>query len=306
MLQNLLQFISHFVPRSLVDYVFFTRNHMMQVFYAVLISFGYISYTLTAYQYQYLSGVGDIPYVLLFVNLVFYFASSHVDPGIVSKSNVVTLVKCFPYDGLMYHAKEDCSTCKIPKPARSKHCSICDHCVARFDHHCSWVNNCIGGYNYKYFLLFIYTLVIITFTGSLLIIMLFIHIVETLKLQQQLFTDDSGEVFTATSMIILSFLIGQYPLMSFLLFYLMLLFVALGCFLLFHLFLVITNGTTNEVFKRFKLKNEYQNNVMRNKERSSNPANNKIECFTFYCSLIFTFYSKGIIGNICEVFRISN
>ena len=47
------------------------------------------------------------------------------------------------------HGKLDfrkiCSTCLVLRPVRSKHCPICNRCVAKFDHHCPFVNNCIGG-----------------------------------------------------------------------------------------------------------------------------------------------------------------
>ncbi|PKI66750.1 hypothetical protein CRG98_012945 [Punica granatum] len=48
-----------------------------------------------------------------------------------------------------------CTTCKIVRPLRAKHCSTCGRCVEQFDHHCPWVSNCIGKKNKWDFLLFL-------------------------------------------------------------------------------------------------------------------------------------------------------
>jgi len=64
-------------------------------------------------------------------------------------------------DNLINKTKQKyCKTCQIYRPPRASHCNDCGNCVEVFDHHCAFVNNCIGRRNYKYFLGFLVSAVL--------------------------------------------------------------------------------------------------------------------------------------------------
>ena len=43
--------------------------------------------------------------------------------------------------------------CLLNSDKSSKHCRTCGKCVQNFDHHCKWLNTCVGTKNYRYFLI---------------------------------------------------------------------------------------------------------------------------------------------------------
>lgn len=107
-------------------------------------------------------------YFLIFINYLSFMLCVFSDPGITEGKQYDKMKKLFKYDNIIFFDGNECGTCKIVKLPRSKHCSICGHCVMLHDHHCIWMNNCIGYNNFKWFLTFLVSLSGILLYGLLL------------------------------------------------------------------------------------------------------------------------------------------
>jgi hypothetical protein len=78
-----------------------------------------------------------------------------------------------------------CKTCKIFRPPGVSHCTKCNNCIERYDHHCPWMGNCIGKTNYKWFILFLSTLLILIFFNLFITTTLIIREKNSQSKQQQ-------------------------------------------------------------------------------------------------------------------------
>ncbi|KAF9529899.1 DHHC palmitoyltransferase-domain-containing protein [Crepidotus variabilis] len=92
-----------------------------------------------------------------------FFRAVTLDPGTCPKpasdEELKSIIEDLASEGRL-NGQTFCIQCMARKPLRSKHCRVCDKCIARSDHHCPWVWNCVGVNNHRQFLLFVITLVL--------------------------------------------------------------------------------------------------------------------------------------------------
>ncbi|KAI0477583.1 zf-DHHC-domain-containing protein [Xylariaceae sp. FL0804] len=148
-------------------YVMYGRHPTVLIFFFLLLAVG---------EYMYLPGawprLGGLHQVLgaaaIALPYLFLYLAAYSDPGVVTAATHARYMALYPYDFALFHPGQTCRTCRLLKPARSKHCAVCRRCVAKMDHHCVFINNCVGYGNQHWFILLLLSTAVLTAYGGAL------------------------------------------------------------------------------------------------------------------------------------------
>jgi palmitoyltransferase ZDHHC4 len=240
------------VLENTYDYVANQRNPLLQGAYLVTLNSAYLIWFLYGeplyYQNKHATKINVyIVAVGIFLCHVTFVLACKVSPGVITEENW----PCYmhnKYDGTLYVAGKACSTCKTPKPARSKHCSMCGFCVPTSDHHCVWLNQCVGEHNYKYFLLFlIYHTVFFAYASWLVGTLLWSWAWDLRHATFENRLDNTS--LKASPWVVTRYIMTQHPGIVYVFLLAVVLCSAIFGFLCYHSWLIFWGTTTNETVK---------------------------------------------------------
>ncbi|KAM9372400.1 palmitoyltransferase ZDHHC4 [Phaethornis superciliosus] len=279
------------VTHQALHRLFHTRSCLFVVLHIVLEAAVYGEYTWEVFVYcwelQFHLLLLLLPYLLLAGNVGCFLLCSRADPGIITKSNHASLVKVYAYDGVLFQKGILCPTCNMEKPARSKHCSFCGVCVHRLDHHCVWLNNCIGALNARYFLLYLCTLTAMAAAITSITAALLSHLVLLSGMMHGTYLDEQGHEQAVEIFFLIQHLFLTFPRIVFMLGFVILLTLVLGAYCCFHLYLALTNQTSNEWCKSRRYRWSHQQRLQ--------PHDRQV--------VYKNIYSRGVWMNLKEIFK---
>ncbi|KAJ6241505.1 palmitoyltransferase swf1 [Anaeramoeba flamelloides] len=249
----------------------YNRNPMILIFYllmvSVLVKFWFDNVTpdfattksLDPYQNLYLC------LYLFFVMITFLFGV-FTKPGFVTDKNNEQYLKRYTFDEILFF-KEQCETCKLIKPARSKHCRLLNRCVARYDHYCAWLMNTMGEQNYRYFILFLFANLFLVSFGLYTVVRVLEQKVINTKMFELKFRDSKGNDMDIGFTFMMNYLKRTQPYTLGFGYLLISLFVIVILFIIYHFRLIWKNTTTNESVKIHELKSFIRNYQLQETQR---------------------------------------
>ncbi|EFC50764.1 predicted protein, partial [Naegleria gruberi] len=226
----------------------------VQIVYLALISINVALYLVTVFreipnlyipEYHRYTGL-----VALIITYCSFLIASFSDPGFITKKTERQFEKSFPYDEVMYISERKCSTCDIVRPARSKHCPLSGKCVAKFDHYCGWLNNDVGELNYRWFHSFLICNFLLVVYAVYIYVQTLMSLVDEENLWSSTFMNNKGERVSASVSIIIQYMLSRHIMIIAQLFFIAACGLMIFGFWLYHFYLVCTNTTTSETFKK--------------------------------------------------------
>ncbi|XP_060883610.1 palmitoyltransferase ZDHHC4 [Labrus mixtus] len=299
----LVKVVSPFTPTCLQKFtqwcmhrLFHQRNNMFIYLHILLEGVVYAEFSYEVFGFcrdmdTTLSSL-SVPYILLVIKNCFFYLCIKRDPGTVTKKKVAGQLQIYPYDRRLFHPGVSCPTCQLIKPARSKHCRLCDRCVQRFDHHCVWVNNCIGAQNTRYFLLYLCSVCAMAGDMAVLTGDMLLHAVLRSGLLAASYIDEFGQQQPAGFMFVVQHLFLTFPRIIFMLGFLVFVFFLLAGYALFHSYLALVNQTSNEWYKSRGYFCQHCHPTT-TADHLCDPAPDHSKRY---------YYSRGILPNLGEIF----